>query len=309
MVKIELPLEKSYINHPEKNPFRKIYDSEEFRNPQGYPLREFPLIIDIEATNHCNFRCTFCARNIMKRSKGYMSFELYQDLINEMTEYKAAVKFSRWGEPFLHPRIYEMFEYAKKNGLLVHVTTNGVLFDPKRLEHLDSINFSFQGTTKEEYCLVRNTKKYDLMVSKIEELVSLKQRPAIGITTTVLDEDQEMIKDFIEKWVNKVEQVSWGYTYYGHLEENKENRKFKERQIWAGRSKPCTDIMTRMSVDWDGYLTACCADYDRKMAIGHFPETSLKKAWLSKKMQVYRELILSGNKDKIELCRECANRW
>lgn len=309
MIKVELPLKKSYVKNPKRNPFRKIYDSDEFRNPQKYPLREFPIIIDIEATNHCNLNCNFCARQIMKRPKGYMKFDLYKKIIDEIAKYSAAVKFSRWGEPFLHPRIYDMFEYAKKKGLMVHVTTNGILFDPCKLQNVDSINFSFQGTTKEEYTKIRANKFFDLIASKIEKLISIKKRPVIGITTTVLDEPPEMIKTFIEKWVNKVEQVSWGYTYYGHLEETKKNKEFKERTIWKGRSKPCNDVLTRMSIDWDGCITGCCADYDRKMIIGRFPKNSLKEAWLSKKMQLYRKLILSGNKDKIALCRECANRW
>ena len=115
----------------------------------------------------------------MKRDKGFMDLNLYKQVVDEMAQNNSALKFSRWGEPFLHPEIYEMFAYAKEKGLIVHVTTNGILVDPHKLENVDSINFSFQGATKEEYETIRESDCYDLIVDKIEALLRLEKRQQI----------------------------------------------------------------------------------------------------------------------------------
>lgn len=305
---VKPPLKRSYLNNPNRNPFRKIWDSDRFRNPIRYSLADFPLLVDLEPTNHCNLHCTFCATQIMKRDKGFMDLNLYKQLVDEIARSNAAIKFSRWGESFLHPEIYEMFAYAKEKGLIVHVTTNGTLVDPYKLENVDSINFSFQGTSKEEYRIIRGSDCYELTVDKIEALLRLEKRPVVGITTTVLDETEEQVADFINGWIAKVEQVSWGYTYYEHLD-NERVQQFRNRQGWKGRQTPCNNLLVDLGVDWDGYVTACCADYDRLMVLGSLKNSTIKELWAGKKMQTYRKLILSGQKDKIALCRTCANRW
>lgn len=305
---VNLPLKRSYVIHPERNPFRKIWDSDRFRNPTKYPLVDFPLLIDVEPTNYCNLRCTFCANQIMKRDKGFMDFDLYKRIVDEMARNNSAIKFSRWGESFLHPKIYEMFAYAKGKGLIVHVTTNGVLVDPHKLGNVDSINFSFQGTSKEEYKIIRGEDFYDRVCNNIEVLLHLEDRPAVGITTTILDETEVQVRDFINRWITKVEQISWGYTYYNHLDPERVQQ-FLKRQVGMRRHRPCKNVLVDLGVDWDGCVTACCADYDRLMGLGSLKKATLKELWTSEKMQRYRKLISSGQMDKISLCRKCANRW
>lgn len=307
-MEVKPPLEQSYVNDPEKNPFRRIWDSDRFCNASKYPLADFPAIVDIEPTNHCNLECAFCGREIMKREKGFMDFVLYRRIVDEVAQNNRAIKFSMWGEPFLHPKIYEMFTYAKEKGLLVHVTTNGILFDPYRLNNIDSINFSFQGTTREEYTLIRNNGFYDLIVDKIETLLSLDNRPAVGITTTVLDETEEQIADFINKWIDEVEQVNWGYTYYTHLD-GEHVKELKKRQNSKIRTRPCNNLMVNLGVYWDGYVSGCCGDWDRQMLIGYLGKSTIRELWTCQKMQDYRELNLAGKLYKIRRCRICNNRW
>lgn len=293
----------NFIKDADRNPFRKIYDSSMFKDAKGKPT-DMPLIIDIEPTNSCNLNCDFCARQVMKRPIGFMDYKLYTQIIDECTKHNIAIKFSRWGEPFLHPKIYAMLKYAYMRCLITHVTTNGILIDTKKLQHIYSLNFSFQGTSAKEYQNIRNNEMYDSIVEKINIISKKKIRPALGITTTVQPGTPEYdIAKFVDYWKKRVEQVSWGYTYYGHLD-NK-----KDKQLWKGRNKPCNDVFTRMAIDWDGTISACCADYDRKMVIGRFPKDSLRDAWNSKKMNQYRKLMVEGKINDIGLCRQCANRW
>lgn len=123
-------------NSDRQNPFRQIYDNKYFKNILKYKdkLPEFPFIVDVELTNHCNLRCIFCGQQAMTREKGYMSEEIFKKIVDECAEYSTPIRMIRWGEPFLHPKIFEFCEYAKSKGLWVHITTNGLLLDDKKLK-------------------------------------------------------------------------------------------------------------------------------------------------------------------------------
>ena len=83
-------------------------------------LVQFPLQrIHIELTNVCNFDCTFCPKQEMTRHYEYMDFERVCGIIDEIAEYKMAEKitFHVMGEPFMHPRFFEILEHAAERGV------------------------------------------------------------------------------------------------------------------------------------------------------------------------------------------------
>ena len=81
--------------------------------------KEFPLILNIEPTNHCNLDCYLCARakaiELGKKKLGNMEFKLYKKIINECSNHQKLLmlNFHKDGESLLHPRIYDMIRYAK----------------------------------------------------------------------------------------------------------------------------------------------------------------------------------------------------
>ena len=100
-------------NSNRENPFNKIYRDEKFSNilQNKENLPDFPYFIDIELTNHCNLQCVFCGQQAMYRHKGFMSEELLKKIADECSQFNTPIRFIRWGEPFLHPKIIEFCEY------------------------------------------------------------------------------------------------------------------------------------------------------------------------------------------------------
>src|SRR5918995_4259683 len=45
-----------------------------------------PEIVQIESTNICNAKCTFCPRDEMHRRQGIMSFDLFKKVVDECAE-------------------------------------------------------------------------------------------------------------------------------------------------------------------------------------------------------------------------------
>lgn len=122
-------------------------------------LVQLPLQrIHIELTNVCNFDCTFCPKQEMTRHYEYMDFEKVCGIIEEIAEYNMAEKitFHVMGEPFMHPRFFEILDYAAHLGVKTGITTNGTYLDEEQAIKLEKVtasqvNISLQTPDEESY--------------------------------------------------------------------------------------------------------------------------------------------------------------
>jgi len=286
------------------NPFDKIYAGEHL-NFLEKTTHDFPSFIDLELTNHCNLDCIMCNRRLMTREKGNMARELFNKIIEQCTKHKTPIRFIRWGEPFLHPFIFDYINIVKEKGLLLHITTNGLLLDDFKLQklidsNLDSIIFSMQGFTKEVYNEMRLNDRYNHLLHLINKLIELrgeKSSPYIQITTTVTAE-QDNKKDrlcFSDYWKNKVDLVKIGKTNMARFNNT-------ERGVY----QPCWEVFNHMSIDWDGKVTPCCGDYDNYLTIGDANDLPLHEIWRYNSRLNGIRLMLGNNMHRsLTLCSKC----
>lgn len=307
-----------------KNVFRKIYDNGNYLSvlEKREKPAEFPFLVDVELTNKCNLACLFCGQQAMTRKRGFMNEKIFKQIVKECAKYKAAIRFIRWGEPFLHPKIFDFISFAKKEKIIVHVTTNGLLLDESKIKRiirleLDSLIFSFQGATKEEYGKMRNNPFYEKLKNNVFKIVKIrgtKAKPYIHISCTVTNEPKYQIEKFIKYWGNLVDSVEIGKTNLsrftpaqikkfetiGKLEELKEQERIKKEY------RPCSEVYHKLSVNFDGTVSACCSDYDNYLLVGDLKKESLYEIWhKSKKLKMYRYLLDKGDFRSLTLCSSC----
>ena len=131
-------------------------------------LVQFPLQrIHIELTNVCNFDCTFCPKQEMTRKYEYMEYERVCAIIDQVAEYNLSEKitFHVMGEPFMHPRFFEILDHAAHLGVKTGITTNGTYLEEDiaaKIEQatVSQINVSLQ-TPDEESFKTRKSRKMD----------------------------------------------------------------------------------------------------------------------------------------------------
>ncbi|MFA4991089.1 MAG: radical SAM protein [Candidatus Omnitrophota bacterium] len=311
-----------------KNPFRDIYDAEEFRDISRLrsSAREFPYLVDVELTNHCNLKCVFCAQMAMKREKGFMSEETFRKVADECSLYKAPLRFIRWGEPFLHPKVMDFCGYAKSKGLAVHVTNNGLAIREQHMRALvefevDSIIFSMQGATKEEYEKMRDAPRYDELKGNIETLIKIrggKEKPFIHISSTMTNETRSEIDAFAAYWGNIVDSVGVGKTSFSRLSESqvssleriKKYEAYKKQETIKKCYRPCSEVYQRLSVDWDGKVTCCNGDFDNFMTVGDMKGSTLFDIWNnSAKLKAFRDLLDKNRREGLALCGTCYHAY
>lgn len=303
-----------------KNPWNRIFTKKGFLFPFD-SLAKFPYYVDVEATNNCNYDCLFCSRQMMKRPIGYIDMDVFKKIVDEISNYDCGLRFSRWGEPLLHPKIFDMVKYANERGVLTFVSTNGFLLNESMLEKvfqsgLDTIRFSFQGVTREGYKLMRNTKdakQYDIVCGNIERLVKERDkrksdRPFIIMNTTITDETEDEVREFKEHWGEIVDKVEVGNTTFSMLEgEGLERVKdLIPKESFERTYTKCAEILLKLSIDCNGDITPCCGDYDKFLTVGNVKEMSLLEAWNSDKINELREMVSYAMRHgELELCKKC----
>ena len=201
-------------------------------------LVKFPLQrVHIELTNVCNFDCTFCPKQEMTRHYEYMDFDKVCSIIDEIAEYNMAEKitFHVMGEPFMHPRFFEILDYAAQLGVKTGITTNGTYLDEDQAIKLEKVtasqvNISLQTPDEESYKTRKARRmKFDEYHNRILEFIGacLKQTkpPKIKVhflntsiktevpgedwtvgTMSVINNTKELRKTF-RYWANEVHKI------------------------------------------------------------------------------------------------------
>lgn len=207
----------------------------------------------------------------IRRKQGFMTGNVWSIILKELAKHHTPVRFIRWGEPTLHSKIYDWISEAKEYGLLTHLTTNGTRLNVQEI--LDCGLDSIKISV------------HNIVPDRLFELYTSHSRPYISVT------------DYDELY---------------HIVPADEVRHDKSRDL----SKPpekyiqCPEVFGKLSVNWDGTVSACCGDYDNKMLVGDVKENSLEKIWHSSKMNHYRKMLKEMRHSELPLCRNCGReKW
>ncbi|MBI2834824.1 MAG: radical SAM protein [Acidobacteria bacterium] len=263
-----------------------------------------PEIVQIESTNICNAKCTFCPRDDMLRRQGVMDMLLYRKIVDECADLGIRhVRVHNYGEPFIDRTLVDKVRYAKQTGIAeVGMISNGSLISDETARGmieagLDAINVSVDASGKEVFERTRVGLKYDKVIANIEQLVRIRselgrRRPKL-ILSFVRQNNSEEERAFIEHWRSIADKI--------HV---------TDLHNWAGTlnresnvAYPCYRPWLTFTVLWDGRVSLCCADFDGKEILGDLRTSGIRQIWNSEPYRrVRRQHLESGGPD---ICRSC----
>src|SRR4030042_5306919 len=129
--------------------------SKSVKSPYVFGL---PESIFIEPTNTCNLKCPLwpTGSGKMKRKKGFLSYENFKKIIDEIGDYIYYLTLTNYGEPFLNKNILKIISYAKNKKIVISALTNAQLIDKFYAagivdERLDNIIISMDGSCQTSY--------------------------------------------------------------------------------------------------------------------------------------------------------------
>jgi MoaA/NifB/PqqE/SkfB family radical SAM enzyme len=161
---------------------------------------QLPSFVQIEPVGQCNLRCQMCP--IQFRRDGpphgplaFMPFETFTRLIDQFPTARE-VHLQGLGEPFMHPRLFDMIAYATRKGLRVSTNTNMTLLNARRAERcvesgLEWLHVSVDGATAATYEQIRVRARVARVIRNIELLVETRRRlggvrPHLRLVTVVM---------------------------------------------------------------------------------------------------------------------------
>ncbi len=171
-------------------------------------LSAYPIYANIDPVNACNLHCPFCivgaGKDIFKPE--FISIERYKNILKELGGTLLHLSLYRYGEPLMHPEIGTLISLAKEEGIYVHLSTNLLLLDEKKLKEVieaepDQIVVCADGVTEETY-----------------------QKYRQGGNFAQFRKNLEMLLKAIRKSGKKIE-VKWQYLVFGYNESEIEKAK------------------------------------------------------------------------------------
>jgi MoaA/NifB/PqqE/SkfB family radical SAM enzyme len=144
--------------------------------------RPFP-VVQIEVTSRCGTGCVFCPHDALSKKwiEWDLAIETYREQIAPHLDLFELVYLQGWGEPMLHPGLWEMIQIAKEKGCRTGFTTNGTWLDEEHNQKIldmgvDLISVSFAGTTASLHEALRTHSDFSQLCSNFQSLANLKKQ-------------------------------------------------------------------------------------------------------------------------------------
>lgn len=289
-----------------------------YKNLKSYFHRKiicsgYPEVFNIELTNACIMSCIMCPRRFMKRQVGFIKFDLFKKIINQLDGYSCAVWLHHFGESLLHPKLKQMIAYAKSKGIKTQLSINPVLLNEKNIEkikNLDYLHISLDGSNEKTYQKLRGKNaNYKQAIIYIKHFLKLKHRPKTTIAIIRLKETEQELEEFKQQWKGFDIEIKDFTTWDGSQSSiTSLASKFSEAYK-KNLSYPCLRPWHRFTILWDGKVVPCCYDYDGKYILGDLETQTLEEIWNSSATLELRKQHITNNFSDNLLCKNCKEKY
>ena len=162
------------------NPFPLI---KETINRLRYKVPLRPKQVQIEITNRCNMDCPMCQREDLGIELEHMEWADFTKVVDKLDSGED-ITLTGWGEPFIHPKVFDMISYCKERKHRVMITSNGLFSKASMVEEilnsgLDLVTFSIDSVNGNETVVEghTSTKVYE----NIEAVVSGRKNGSLSV--------------------------------------------------------------------------------------------------------------------------------
>lgn len=259
--------------------------------------QEPPFCVQVELSEGCNLRCSFCGINGIRdaaRTYKFMTSETAQEIALQMAElgWNSRIEFAMHGEPTMNPQahiIVSIFRnHLPKASMLMLSNGGGLVSHPART---------------------------------IDDLFEA------GLNTLGLDEYQNI--KLVPKILEQLKNYSGRWNFYTYPDEPEGNPHARQgpnsrRLIHirpidlstagthaslnnhagsgaplneSAMGKPCAKPFRELSFRWDGSTAVCCNDWRGVLATGSIHKEGLNGIWYGPIMEAARRKLLRGERD------------
>lgn len=240
---------------------------------------QFPLAVEIEINSDCNMACPYCPNSIAQRKeKGHMDKGLFVEILSQLKsfEYNGRISYHFYNEPTLSPHLTEYVKLTREflPQARIDLYSNGTLLDKEKIEELCSAGV-------DKFSL---TKHFKADTNALE--TALKDLP---------ENTKERLR------INSYKDLS--------LTNRGGSLQIKVKNHKAPLNLPCFIPNCAVVITVKGNVVPCYEDYFQKHVMGNVSENHLLDIWNSENYQQFRQKLKAGQRDLLEVCKDCNNAW
>jgi len=160
-----------------------------------------PKVINLCINRICNLNCIMCDQKLVE-DETFISLNQAKKVLNEMAEWGIGFVDITGGEPFLHPDIFEMINYAAQKGILTEVDTNA-FFPVETAEKVLASSLDRICISLETHDMIRGKKgTFEKVVNFIDTInrhrSKAEDKPLIIIACTVMNQNLDELVEIVE---------------------------------------------------------------------------------------------------------------
>jgi len=277
--------------------------------------KPLPYAIVIDPTSACNLKCPMCPKiqNKTNIPEGFMDFNKFKKLIDEIKYHALLIVLCYNGEPLLHNRIADMIKYTHENNILTYISTSLSFKDDKKVKELahsglDFITVALDGAKKETYEKYRKGGDFDQVIKNIRLLTKEKEKTLlVELQFIVMKENENEIEN-IQRLAKELK-VNRLVLKSVHVEND--TKKFlpsnNTYRLQFKSNTKCLYPFARPVIAWNGLIFPCCSNkisLNKEYNFGNVFEKGFKNTWFIKEYENFRKIV-SKESNKLRVCKKC----
>lgn len=271
------------------------------------PLEAEPSgVIVIETTSLCNLRCVQCPS--ATKAGEVMDEKVFESIVNKTISFAKEYRLNNWGEPLLHPRLYQLIAYIKlqNRNMKVSFFTNGNILNKARVSAvcqsgINEITVGLDGYDQESY--EKHRRGGDFRV--VEEFIRICAEERKGLNLNLTLKASVYYSPVLDPNIKRIEKIAKELGADEIVRVHYDGEKNNNYSF-------CDELFKMMIFDVRGRLLPCShyvtQSYDMQTASYHTKDTILnhndvKKWWQDSFFDLRRKY--RENSKNIILCRGC----
>jgi molybdenum cofactor biosynthesis enzyme MoaA len=282
--------------------------ADQIEGAQFTEVPPFPRQVIVEVANICNHKCVFCAYTKMTRPSQYIDPTLFKSIAQQAYDLGAReIGLHGGSEPLTCKKLEEHVATCSAIGYeYIYFTTNGSLGSPERFKRLidngvHSIKVSVNAGDRETYRKIHGKDDFDKVVENVnfisEYRKTLDRKLYLAISFVETPENRHTLPMLKERFDGVVDEVF-------HVVATNQSGQMMNQPVAPYRPQTCQIPFNQVNITREGYLRACCNDYQNMLAVDDLNNVSLADAWTGDR---FRKLRRKHIEDRLEgtLCHNC----
>jgi len=282
-------------------------------------LTSMPVIENIELTAQCNLNCLMCIPAPLRKQK-YMTFPQLKFIVEKNINLLKGeyIWLHHYGEPLMHPDLFEMISYLVQKGINPRLSTNCTMLSSKISRKLiksglKEIVFSVDNGNEKDYNYLRKGADYNKTLNNVREFLKIKeemdfQTPITQVQYLDINHNEKEIAEFIYKWSKTT--VNWinikkPTTRINCISDCNILKKINSSSMAKRNEHPCFWFWSSFVILCDGDVVVCCNDLKGSNIIGNAFNDDLTDLWNSKKIKKIRKEQINGKFSLSPVCENC----